>query len=99
MPPLPLSSLSSLPTLGGITWHPWHVALLATVLCTLLYLGAHAQFERAKEDWANAFFYAPSQKPARRQRRQRWQDITWTLLGCAAAGAIASTVLYLLGPR
>jgi hypothetical protein len=88
--------LSALPS---FSWHPWHVALAATLVCAVLYLLARAQLERAREDWANAFFYSPSQKPKQRQRKQRWQDRSWALLAATGAAAVGTALLYWLGPR
>ena len=77
---------------------PWHVGLALAALCLLLYSLARVQLERAREDWANAFFYSPSQKAKHRLRRQRWQDRCWALLIGAVAFLIAAVVLYLRGP-
>ena len=85
--------------LASIPWHPWHVAVAITAVCAALYLLARVQLNRAKEDWANAYFYSPSTKPKQRARRQRWQDWSWALLVCTVAGALASIALYWLGPR
>ena len=80
-------------------WHPWHVALAATIVCAVLYVLARAQLERVKQDWANAYFYSPSEKPKQRRRRRSWQDRTWALLGCAALAAAATGLLYWIAPR
>jgi hypothetical protein len=79
--------------------HPWHVALGAALLCVLGFVVARVQFNRAREDWANAFFYSPSSKTRQRQRRQKWQDRMWALLvlGIAAGGMAA--YLYARTPR
>jgi len=75
------------------------VAAAVTATCAVLLVIARAQLARAKEDWANAYFYSPSLKPKVRQRRQRWQDVSWALLACTGAGAVATGVLYWVGPR
>jgi hypothetical protein len=85
---------ASIPTL-----YPWQLALAAAVLAGALYLLARLQLERAKEDWANAFFYSPSQKTRARQRRQRWQDRCWALLGLTLLCLGLAIVLYVGGPR
>jgi hypothetical protein len=77
---------------------PWHVALALAALCFLLYSLARVQLARAREDWANAFFYSPSQKAKHRMRRQRWQDRCWALLIGAIASTIAAIFLYVRGP-
>ncbi len=78
---------------------PWHVALALAALALLSYVLARVQFERAKEDWANAFFYSPSQKGRQRQRRQRWQDRCWALLATTGGCLIVAAILYARGPR
>jgi Ca2+/Na+ antiporter len=85
--------------LVSFVWHPWHAALAATLVCAVVYLLARAQLERAREDWANAYFYSPSQKTKRRQRKQRWQDRVRALLVLAVVAAIATALFYWLGPR
>lgn len=83
----------------SVALQPWHLALALSVLFLVLYGFARAQFERAREAWANAFFYSPSLKTKQRQRRQRWQDTCWALLTSAIACALAAGLLYLRGPR
>lgn len=78
---------------------PWHVAVALGALASLGYVFARVQLERAKEDWANAFFYSPSQKGRQRQRRQRWQDRCWGLLAAAAGCFLVAAILYLRSPR
>ncbi len=66
-----------------LTWSaiaPWHVAVALTVLCLMGYVLARVQSRRAREDWANAFFYSPSLKGKHRQRRQRWLDVSRAFL-------------------
>src|SRR5687767_12536238 len=77
---------------------PWHVALALAALCLLLYSLARVELARAREDWANACFYSPSQKPKHRMRRQRWQDRCWALLIGAITFTIAAIFLYVRGP-
>jgi RsiW-degrading membrane proteinase PrsW (M82 family) len=83
-------------TLAGFSLHPWHLAAALGAISLALYVLSRAQFERAKEDWADAFFYSPSTKPKQRQRRQRWQDLTRAFLAGTALFAVAAAVLYLL---
>ncbi|MBI3973840.1 MAG: hypothetical protein HY332_21390 [Chloroflexi bacterium] len=80
-------------------WEAWHVALALGVLSLALYVFSRVQFGRASEDWANAFFYSPSQKAKHRQRRQRWQDRSWAFLAGVVISLIAAVVLYFLTPR
>jgi len=94
-----MSAFISLPLASLIPWHPWHVAAAVTVACAVLLAVARVQLARAKEDWANAYFYSPSLKPKVRQRRQRWQDVSWALLACTSAAAIATGAFYWVGPR
>jgi hypothetical protein len=74
---------------------PWHVALGIALLCLLGFLVARIQLERAREDWANAFFYSPSSKTKQRQRRQRWQDRMWALFFMCVTALLAAGFLYL----
>jgi peptidoglycan/LPS O-acetylase OafA/YrhL len=78
---------------------PWHVAIVLAALALVGFALARIQFQNAREDWANAFFYSPSQKTKQRQRRQRWQDRMWAALAIAFLCLIAAGVLYLRGPR
>ncbi|MGH2370520.1 MAG: hypothetical protein ACRDI2_20275, partial [Chloroflexota bacterium] len=64
-----------------------------------LYGLARVQLGRAREDWANAYFYSPSQKGKQRHRRQRWQDICRALLAVVAVCFIAAAILYFSVPR
>ena len=77
---------------------PWHVALALGAVFLLGFALARLQFERAREDWANAFFYSPSTKTKQRQRRQRWQDRMWAALVLALACAATAGFLYLRQP-
>jgi hypothetical protein len=86
-------------TIGSLVVQPWQVALAAAGLSLLLYAIARVQLERAKDDWANAFFYSPSSKPKQRQRRQRWQDRCTVLLLATFGFAAASAVLYVASTR
>jgi hypothetical protein len=65
------------------------------VLFFAAYLFARVKLEQAREDWANAFFYSPSQKTKQRQRRQRWQDRTWAMLILCLVSLAAAGLLYL----
>ena len=69
------------------------------MLFALLLVLARVQLARATEDWANAYFYSPSLKPKARERRQRWLDRSWALVALTVAAAVATGVLYWLGPR
>ncbi len=84
--------------MAQLTWPAvaaWHIALALAVLTLLAYMFARLQFQRAREDWANAFFYSPSLKGKHRQRRQRWQDVSRALLvGVTLLFAVAAA-LYL----
>ena len=71
--------------------------LLAAVFL-LAYLFARVQLAKAREDYADAFFYSPSLKTQQRRRRQRWQDRSWALLGLFLAALAAAAVLYLTRP-
>ena len=82
------------------TWLlPWHVALAIGALFLVGFAFSRLQFQRAREDWANAFFYSPSSKTKQRHRRQRWQDRMWASLLLALACAATAGVLYLSQPR
>jgi hypothetical protein len=83
-------------TLAGFSLHPWHLAAALAAISLALYVLARARLERAKEDWANAFFYSPSTKPKQRQRRQRWQDLTRAFLAGTVVFAVAAAALYFL---
>jgi len=83
-----------MPPLAWPTWAPWHVALTLAALFLLLYWLARMQVARAREDWANAFFYAPSLKVKHLERRRRWRDISRVLLAAAAVFLVAAVVLY-----
>jgi disulfide bond formation protein DsbB len=78
---------------------PWHVALALSAVFLLTFVVARLQFRRAREDWANAFFYSPSTKTKQRQRRQKWQDRMWASLILTVVCAAAAGALYLQGPR
>jgi hypothetical protein len=80
--------------LAGLQLQAWHVALGLGLVCLALYSFARVQLERAKEDWANAFFYSPSTKSKHRQRRQRWQDRCYALLAGTALCLAVAAVLY-----
>ena len=88
----------------SVTWPPawllsWHVAFGFAVVCLLGFMVARVQFNRAREDWANAFFYSPSSKTRQRQRRQMWQDRMWALLVLGAAAGSMAAYLYWRTPR
>ncbi len=74
---------------------PWHAALALAALFFLGYVIARLQFLRARDDWADAFFYRPSSKTKQRRRRQKWQDRMWALLIAGIAAVIAALVFYL----
>ncbi|HXI19016.1 MAG TPA: hypothetical protein VNM48_21835 [Chloroflexota bacterium] len=74
---------------------PWHAALALAALFFLGYVIARLQFLRARDDWADAFFYSPSSKTKQRRRRQKWQDRMWALLIAGMAAVIAALVFYL----
>lgn len=74
---------------------PWHVALVLAGVSLGGFLFARLQFQRAREDFANAFFYSPSSKTKQRQRRQRWQDRMIAFLALTAIFFVAAGVLYL----
>lgn len=76
----------------------WHVALALGTLCLVLYALAQVPLRRARDEWANAFFYSPSQKGRLRQLRKRWQDRCSALLACAVVSFVAAAALYLTGP-
>ena len=78
---------------------PWQAGLAMAGLCLVLYIMARVRLARATEDWANAFFYSPSQKTKHRLRRERWQDCCWALLCCAGVLLVATAALYVRGPR
>jgi hypothetical protein len=83
-----------MPPLSWPSWAPWHVAVALAALCLLLFWLARMQVARAREDWANAFFYAPSLKVKHQERRRQWQDISRLLLAAAAVFLVAAVVLY-----
>ncbi len=74
---------------------PWHLTLTGMVISLALTLFARARLERAKEEWANAFFYSPSQKAARRLKRKQWQERMWAFLALTILLLILSLMLYL----
>ena len=89
--------------LPAITWPPpwllpWHVALALAGLFLLAFLISRFQRERAREDFANAFFYSPSSKTRQRQRRQMWQDRMWASLLLGVATLVLTGYLYLQRP-
>ena len=77
---------------------PWHAALALAVLFLLGFIVARLQRERAREDFANAFFYSPSSKTKQRQRRQMWQDRMWAALLLGVASLALAGFLYLQRP-
>ena len=92
----PMQFLESLPDL---TWPPpwllpWHVAVALAVLFLIAYAVARLQRDRAREDFANAFFYSPSSKTRQRQRRQMWQDRMWAALLLGVASVALAGYLY-----
>jgi predicted lysophospholipase L1 biosynthesis ABC-type transport system permease subunit len=80
-------------------WRPWQAALALAALCFVLLAIARHRLEIAREDYANAYFYSPSQKNRQRQRRQRWQDRVRLLLVCTLVLLALAGGLYLIGPR
>ena len=73
---------------------PWHAALGFGALCFVAFIIARVRFNRAREDWADAFFYSPSSKTRQRQRRQKWQDRMWALLVLSLASVGMAAYLY-----
>ena len=77
---------------------PWHAALFLAALALCGFLFSRLQFRRAREDFANAFFYSPSSKTKQRQRRQQWQDRMIALAVLTTLCLIAAGILYLRRP-
>jgi hypothetical protein len=73
---------------------PWHAALILAALSLCGFLVARLQFRRAREDFANAFFYSPSSKTKQRHRRQRWQDRMIALAALTVLCLVIAAVLY-----
>jgi hypothetical protein len=90
MPPLTWPALSA-PTLAS-----WHVALALTLILLGSYWLARVQAGRARVDFSNAFFYAPSQKELHRQRQRRWRRIGNGLLAATVLAASLTVWLYVL---
>ncbi len=82
-----------------LNWRPWEVALVTATLCFVLMLLARMRLAKARDDYADAFFYSPSLKTAQRARRQRWQDRYYTFLAGTLLGLLAAAWLYVAGPR
>lgn len=77
---------------------PWHLAVAGMVISLALTLFSRARLERAKEEWANAYFYSPSQKAVRRLKRKQWQERMWAFLALTVLLLILGLVLYLQPP-
>lgn len=91
--------MTLLERLPVLTWPPpwlmpWHMALSLAVLFLLGFVISRLQRERAREDFANAFFYSPSSKTRQRQRRQMWQDRMWAALLLGVASLALTAYLY-----
>jgi len=84
------------PSLTWPTLAPWHLALALGAVCLVAYWFARVQVDRARDDFSNAYFYAPSQKEHHRQRRRRWQDIRRALLAATVLAAALGALLYFL---
>lgn len=80
-------------------WQPWHAALAVAAVLLLCYIFARVRLAQATNDWADAFFYSPSQRVRRRQRKQRWQDWSWAILLVALAAIGAAGTLYFTRPK
>jgi hypothetical protein len=93
MPPLTWPAFS-VPTLA-----PWHFALALTLVVLGLYWLARVQVERARVDFSNAFFYAPSLKEGHRQRQRRWRRISYGLSAATVLAAALAVWLYVLNGR
>lgn len=74
---------------------PWHLALAGMAISLALTFFARARFERAKDEWANAFFYSPSQKTLRRLQRKQWQERMWAFAALTVLLLVLAAVLYL----
>lgn len=95
--------LPAIAGLSSLTWPPpwllpWHLALGLTSLFLLAFLVSRLQRERAREDFANAYFYSPSSKTKQRQRRQMWQDRMWASLLLGLGSLALTGYLYLQRP-
>src|SRR5687767_11592259 len=95
--------LPAITGLSSLTWPPpwllpWHLALGVAALFLLAFLVSRFQRERAREDFANAYFYSPSSKTKQRQRRQMWQDRMWAALLLGLGSLALTGYLYLQRP-
>ena len=70
------------------------MALALAVACLAAFAFSRVQVNRARDDFSNAFFYAPSQKEHHRQRRRRWTDISRALLVATALAGALTAWLY-----
>jgi len=91
--------MSVFENLPRLTWPPpwllpWHVALGVAALFLAGYAIARVQRDRARDDFADAFFYSPSSKTRQRQRRQSWQDRMWASLLLGLASVALAAYLY-----
>ena len=77
---------------------PWHAALVVAALFLVAFGISRLQFNRAREDWANAFFYSPSSKTQQRHRRQMWQDRMWACLILFLTSMVTAGYLYVRQP-
>jgi hypothetical protein len=94
-----LSGLSGLPTIAWPAWPTlaaWHVALALAVACLAAFAFSRVQVNRARDDFSNAFFYAPSQKEHHRQRRRRWTDVSRALLVATVLAGVLTAWLYVI---
>jgi hypothetical protein len=66
------------------------------VACLGAFVFSRVQVNRARDDFSNAFFYAPSQKEHHRQRRRRWTDISRALLVATALAGVLTAWLYVI---
>jgi type VI protein secretion system component VasF len=85
-----------MPTIAWPTLAPWHVALALAVACLAAFVFSRVQVNRARDDFSNAFFYAPSQKEHHRQRRRRWTDVSRALLVATALAGVLTAWLYVI---
>jgi uncharacterized membrane protein YbhN (UPF0104 family) len=88
--------LAGFPAAPWPSWQAWHVALALGVVCLIGYWLARLQRSRAREDFADAYFYSPSQKVKQRERRERWERICLVLLITTGVCLVAALVLYFL---
>jgi hypothetical protein len=100
---LPLiQEMSGIPAIAWPAWTawptlaPWHVALALAVAGLAAFVFSRVQVNRARDDFSNAFFYAPSQKERHRQRRRRWTDISRALLAATVLAGALTAWLYVI---